>query len=100
MKNIIFLNKFYAPKIITVLFWVQVVTYILSGLYFLLSTTFIEDKIVGSILLLFGAIFARFISEILAVPFRIYEKVCKIYDKMAADEEKCSVENTVKETAE
>lgn len=88
MKNIIFLNKFYAPKIITVLFWAQVVIYILSGLYFLLSTTFIEDKIVGSILLLFGAIFARIISEFMAVPFRIYEKVCKIYDKMAADEEK------------
>ena len=37
-------------------------------------------------------------AELTVVPFRIYDKVCKIADKMAADEEKYSVENTVKAT--
>lgn len=88
MKNIIFLNKFYAPKIINVIFWVQAVLYTLAGLYYILDGYYTDERIYGLFLFLFGAIVARLTAELMIVPFRIYEKVCKIYDKMAADEEK------------
>lgn len=92
MKNIIFLNKFYAPKIINVIFWVQAVVYTLSGLFFIIDGYYADERIYGLFLFLFGAIVARLTAELMIVPFRIYEKVCKIYDKMAADEEKYQAE--------
>lgn len=88
MKNIFFLNKFYAPKIMNVVYWLSVVFYILSGLVFIIEGYDTEERIQGLVLLIFGPFIARLLAELTVVPFRIYEKVCKIYDKMAADEEK------------
>lgn len=100
MKNIFFLNKFYTPKIINVIYWVSAVLYILVGLFLVIDGYDAEERMQGLFLFVFGPVIARIIAELTVVPFRIYYKVCKIADKMAADEEKCSVENTVKETAE
>lgn len=100
MKNIFFLNKFYTPKIINVIYWVSAVLYILVGLFLVIDGYDAEERLQGLFLFVFGPVIARIIAELTVVPFRIYDKVCKIADKMAADEEKCSVENTVKETAE
>ncbi len=100
MKNIFFLNKFYTPKIINVIYWVSAVLYILVGLFLVIDGYDAEERLQGLFLFVFGPVIARIIAELTVVPFRIYYKVCKIADKMAADEEKCSVENTVKETAE
>ena len=100
MKNILFLNKFYTPKIINVIYWVSAVLYVLVGLFLVIEGYDSEESLQGLFLLVFGPIIARIMAELTVVPFRIYDKVCKIADKMAADEEKCSVENTVQETAE
>lgn len=100
MKNIFFLNKFYTPKIINVIYWVSAVLYILVGLFLVIDGYDAEERLQGLFLFVFGPVLARVMAELTVVPFRIYDKVCKIADKMEADEEKCSVENTVKETAE
>lgn len=98
MKNIFFLNKFYTPKIINVIYWVSAVLYILVGLFLVIDGYDAEERLQGLFLFVFGPVLARVMAELTVVPFKIYDKVCKIADKMAADEEKCSVENTVKET--
>lgn len=98
MKNFFFLNKFYTPKIINVIYWVSAVLYILVGLFLVIDGYDAEERLQGLFLFVFGPVLARVMAELTVVPFRIYDKVCKIADKMAADEEKCSVENTVKET--
>lgn len=98
MKNIFFLNKFYTPKIINVIYWVSAVLYILVGLFLVIDGYDAEERLQGLFLFVFGPVLARVMAELTVVPFRIYDKVCKIADKMEADEEKCSVENTVKET--
>lgn len=98
MQNILFLNKFYTPKIINVIYWISVVLYILAGLFLVIEGYDAEERLQGLFLLVFGPVLSRIMAELTVVPFRIYDKVCKIADKMAADEEKCSVENTVKET--
>ena len=91
MKNIFFLNKFYT---------VSAVLYILVGLFLVIDGYDAEERLQGLFLFVFGPVLARVMAELTVVPFKIYDKVCKIADKMEADEEKCSVENTVKETAE
>lgn len=98
MKNIFFLNKFYTPKIINVIYWVSAVLYILVGLFLFIDGYDAEERLQGLFLFVFAPVLARVMAELTVVPFRIYDKVCKIADKMEADEEKCSVENTVKET--
>ena len=98
MKNIFFLNKFYTPKIINVIYWVSAVLYILAGLFLVIDGYDAEERLQGLFLFVFGPVLARVMAELTVVSFRIYDKVCKIADKMAADEEKCSVEKTVKET--
>lgn len=98
MKNIFFLNKFYTPKIINVIYWVSAVLYVLAGLFLVIDGYDAEERLQGLFLFVFGPVLARVMAELTVVPFRIYDKVCKIADKMAADEEKYSVENTVKET--
>lgn len=98
MTNILFLNKFYTPKIINVIYWLSVVSYILAGLFLIIDGYDAEERLTGLFLLVFGPVLSRIMAELTVVPFKIYDKVCKIADKMAADEEKCSVENTVKET--
>lgn len=98
MKNIFFLNKFYTPKIINVIYWVSAVLYILVGLFLVIDGYDAEERLQGLFLFVFGPVLARVMAELTVVPFKIYDKVCKIADKMEADEEKCSVENTVKET--
>lgn len=98
MKNILFLNKFYTPKIINVIYWVSAVLYILVGLFLVIDGYDAEERLQGLFLFVFGPVLARVMAELTVVPFKIYDKVCKIADKMEADEEKCSVDNTVKET--
>ena len=92
MKNIFFLNKFYTPKIINVIYWVSAVLYILVGLFLVIDGYDAEERLQGLFLFVFGPVLARVMAELTVVPFRIYDKVCKIADKMAADEEKFQVE--------
>lgn len=99
MKNIFFLNKFYTPKIINVIYWVSAVLYILVGLFLVIDGYDAEERLQGLFLFVFGPVLARVMAELTVVPFRIYDKVCKIADKMEADEEKCSVEKTQQETS-
>lgn len=99
MKNIFFLNKFYTPKIINVIYWVSAVLYILVGLFLVIDGYDAEERLQGLFLFVFGPVLARVMAELTVVPFKIYDKVCKIADKMEADEEKCSVEKTQQETS-
>ena len=79
MKNIIFINTFYAPKIMNVIYWLAVLFNILSGLILIIEGYDAEERIQGLILLLFGPFVSRLLAEVIVVPFKIYEKVCKIY---------------------
>lgn len=99
MKNILFLNKFYAPKIINVIYWVSAVLYILVGLFLVIDGYDAEERLQGLFLFVFGPVFARIMAELTVVPFKIYDKVCKIADKMEADEEKHNAEKTQQETS-
>lgn len=99
MTNILFLNKFYTPKIINVIYWLSVVSYILAGLFLIIDGYDAEERLTGLFLLVFGPVLSRIMAELTVIPFKIYEKVSKIVDIMLADEEKCSVENTPQEAA-
>lgn len=99
MKNIFFLNKFYTPKIINVIYWLSAVLYMLVGLFLVIDGYDAEERLQGLFLFVFGPVLARVMAELTVVPFRIYDKVCKIADKMAADEEKHNAEKTQQETS-
>ena len=45
MKNIFFLNKFYTPKIINVIYWVSAVLYILVGLFLVIDGYDAEERL-------------------------------------------------------
>ena len=47
MKNIFFLNKFYTPKIINVIYWVSAVLYILVGLFLVIDGYDAEERLQG-----------------------------------------------------
>lgn len=99
MRNIFFLNKFYTPKIINVIYWVSAVLYILVGLFLVIDGYDAEERLQGLFLFVFGPVLARIMAELTVVPFKIYDKVCKIADKMEADEEKHSAEKTQQEAS-
>lgn len=99
---LVFFNKFYAPKIVNVIYWVSVVLYILAGLFLVIEGYGAEERIKGLFLFIFGPVIARILAELTVIPFKIYAKVSKIADTMLTDEEKDSSENNmqavVKET--
>lgn len=97
MKNIFFLNKFYTPKIINVIYWLSAVLYVLVGLFLVIDGYDAEERLQGLFLFVLGPVLARIMAELTVVPFKIYNKVCKIADKMEADE-KQSAENTMPDT--
>ena len=75
MKNIFFLNKFYTPKIINVIYWVSAVLYILVGLFLFIDGYDAEERLQGLFLFVFGPVLARVMAELTVVPFKIYDKV-------------------------
>ena len=50
MKNIFFLNKFYTPKIINVIYWVSAVLYILVGLFLVIDGYDAEERLQGQLM--------------------------------------------------
>ncbi len=93
MKNILFLNKFYTPKIINIIYWASAILYVLTGLFLVIQGYDAEERLQGLFLFILGPILARIVAELTIIPFKIYERVSKIADNMAADEEKQSAEN-------
>lgn len=103
IKNILFLNKMYAPKIINVLYILLIIVSIAGGIYlclfempevsiygsdFSLSTKrYIKE---GIALIILGPIAARLYAELLIILFKINEQVADIA-KPNKDENKSGI---------
>lgn len=91
LKNILFLNKMYAPKIINVLYILSIIASVAGGIFlclyempeisfygsdFSLSTKrYIKE---GIALIILGPIAARLYAELLVILFKINEQVADI----------------------
>lgn len=77
MKDLLFFNAMLTPKILTIVYWVLLVSVVLSGLYTLFAVSFFGGiaTIVG------GVIGVRIWCELLIVIFKIHENLRRIADK-------------------
>lgn len=80
MKNIIFFDSMLTPKIITFVYWLMLLGFLISGL-----STMISDYgggiIAGLLIIIGGAIGSRIWCELLIVLFKIHENLQKMASK-------------------
>lgn len=77
MKDALFFNTMLTPKIILLVYWLGLLGVIASGLYTLLSGSFI----IGLLSIVGGVIGVRIWCELLIVMFKIHENLKRIADK-------------------
>lgn len=77
MKDLLFFNAMLTPKILTIVYWVLLVSVVLSGLY----TLFMVSFFAGIATIVGGAIGVRIWCELLIVIFKIHENLRRIADK-------------------
>ena len=77
MKDIFFFDSMLTPKIITFVYWLLLISILLSGLGTMFTTSFFA----GLGILIFGAIGVRIWCELLIVLFKIHENLRKLADK-------------------
>ncbi|MBD1571579.1 DUF4282 domain-containing protein [Aliivibrio sp. S10_S31] len=80
MKDIFFFDSMLTPKIITIVYWLLLVSAVVSGI----GTMFAgyEKNILGGLgIIVGGAIGARIWCELLIVLFKIHENLQKIANK-------------------
>lgn len=85
MKNLMTLDNMLTPKIVTILYWIGLVSVGLSALGTLFGfgtyAGFFQRLIFALLILVFGGIFVRIYSELLIVIFKIHENLKKIADR-------------------
>jgi hypothetical protein len=69
MNDYLTFDKFITPLIIQILFWIGVAGYVLLGLYMIVQGAGLQ----GLLLLLFGPLFWRIMTELMLVSFKILE---------------------------
>jgi hypothetical protein len=80
MKDIFFFDSMLTPKIITFIYWLLLISSLVSGL----ATMFTEyggGFLAGLGIIIFGAIGSRIWCELLIVLFKIHENLQKIANK-------------------
>ncbi len=77
MKDVFFFENMLTPKIITVVYWLLLLSVLFSGI----GTMFAASFFGGLAILIGGAIGVRIWCELLIVMFKIYDNLRKIADR-------------------
>ncbi len=83
MKEIFFFNTMLTPKIITVVYWIALFSYILVGLGLMFLGGSVKLFLIGLVTIIGGGVGTRIISELLIVLFKIHENIQRLADKQA-----------------
>lgn len=79
MKSLLFFDSMITPKILTVVYWLALVSVVLGGLFTMFSASFFG----GLATIIGGVIGVRIWCELLIVIFKINENLKQIADKQA-----------------
>ncbi|WP_407275930.1 DUF4282 domain-containing protein [Halothiobacillus sp. DCM-1] len=77
MNSLLFFNEMITPKIITVIYWLLLVSVVIGGLFQMFNGAVLS----GLGTMIFGAIGVRIWSELLIVLFKINENIQRLADK-------------------
>lgn len=89
MNNLLTLDNMLTPKIVTVLYWIGIISVIIMALSTLFGFGYgayagMGKRLITAVLiLLFGGIMVRVYSELLIVIFKIHENLKKIADRQS-----------------
>jgi hypothetical protein len=76
-KSVLFFDDMLTPKIITVIYWLGLISVIFGAVMMIFTGNFFK----GLGLLVFGAIGVRVWCELLIVMFKIHENIKRLADK-------------------
>lgn len=76
-KNILFFNSLITPKILTMLYWLSLLTLIVAGI----ATMVTHNIFVGLVMLIFGGMGIRVSFEMIMIAFKNNEYLKKIAEK-------------------
>ena len=77
MKDLLFFDTMLTPRVITVVYWLLLISVVLSGLYTMFAVTFLG----GLFTIIGGVIGVRIWCELLIVIFKIHENLMRIANK-------------------
>jgi len=78
-KDVLTLNKFVTPVIMTVIYWILVVVAILTGLMLMTQSFF-----AGLLTVILAPLYVRILSEVMVLAFKVYGVLCEIRDQNKA----------------
>lgn len=78
MNDLLTLDKMLTPKFITVIYWLSLVVWILSGLFTIFAA---GSLLYGILIIIFGAVGSRIYCELMIVMFRMNEALQDIRQK-------------------
>jgi len=74
--DLLTLNKFITPTIMTVVYWILMAIAIVSGLSILTQSVFL-----GILTVIFAPLYVRLVCEVLVLMFKIHGVLCEIRDQ-------------------
>lgn len=78
MNDLLTLDKMLTPKFITVIYWLSLVVWFLSGLFTIFAA---GSLLYGILIIIFGAVGSRIYCELMIVMFRMNEALQDIRQK-------------------
>lgn len=101
VMKFLLIKVFYAPTFIRILYFLMIICCMIVGLFLIYSnlqssyyyTSNDNGVFYGIMVIVFGIIFSRLYTELLIIPFKIYEKVDLIEQQMLDNEEEYLEEN-------
>lgn len=84
VRNILFFDSMLTPKIITGVYWLLLVSVIVSGLGAVFSGEGFSGFMMGIVIIVVGSVLARIWCELLIVLFKINDNLKKIAEKEGA----------------
>lgn len=99
VMKFLLIKVFYAPTFIRILYFLMIICCMIVGLILMYSplqppyTSNDNGVFYGIMVIVFGIIFSRVYTELLIIPFKIYEKVDLIEQQMLDNEEEYLEEN-------
>jgi len=83
MRDVFYFDSMLTPKIITFVYWLMLLSVVISGLGTMFSGAGFGSFIMGLAMIIGGAVFARIWCELLIVLFKIHENMKKIADSQS-----------------
>lgn len=80
MKNLFHFDSMLTPKIITFVYWLLLLSAVITGLGTMFSGFGITSFFLGLVTIIGGAVLARIWCELLIVLFKIHENIKKVAD--------------------